>query len=99
MGFGLCNTPATFQRLMVCVLNSLNFEICLLYIDDIIVFSENFEHHLERLSSVLDRLQKANLKISPKKCCLFQNQVSFLGHFVNSDGIASYPAKTQAIRS
>ena len=44
-------------------------------------------------------LQKANLEISPKECCLFQNQVPFLGHFVSSDGIPTYPVKTQAIRS
>lgn len=77
MGFGLCNTPATFQRLMECVLSSLNFEVCLLYIDDIIVFLENFEHHLERLSSVLDRLQKANLKISPKNVVNFKTKCPF----------------------
>ena len=99
MPFGLCNAPATFQRLMECVLSGLNFEICLLYIDDIIVFSENFEQHLKRLSDVLDRLQNANLKISPKKCCLFQKQVSFLGHIVSSEGIATDPDKTQAIKS
>lgn len=89
MPFGLCNAPATFQRLMECVLSGLNFEICLLYIDVIIVFSETFDQHIDRLSTVLDKLQSANLKISPKKCSLFQKKVSFLGHIVSADGIST----------
>lgn len=99
MPFGLCNAPATFQRLMECVLSGLNFEICLLYIDDIIVFSETFDQHIDRLSTVLDKLQSANLKISPKKCSLFQKEVSFLGHIVSADGISTDPEKTKAIES
>lgn len=99
MPFGLCNAPATFQRLMECVLSGLNFEICLLYIDDIIVYSDSFEQHLERLSTVLEKLHGANLKVSPKKCKMFQQQVSFLGHIVSADGIATDPDKTQAIKA
>lgn len=65
--FGLCSIPAIFQRLIERVLNDQNFEICYLYIDDIIVFSETFDQRIDRLSTVLDKLQIANLKISTKK--------------------------------
>ena len=95
--FGLCNAPATFERLMESVLAGLNFETCLLYLDDIIVFSDTFEKHIDRLEKVLQRLRSAGLKVSPKKCQFFQ-EVAFLGHVVNRYGIASSPDKISAVQ-
>lgn len=66
MPFGLRNAPATFERLMESVLFGLLWQTCLVYLDDIIVFSDTFESYIERLSKVLERIQKAGLKISPK---------------------------------
>lgn len=66
MPFGLRNAPATFERLMESVLFALLWQTCLVYLDDIIVFSDTFESYIERLSKVLERIQKAGLKISPK---------------------------------
>ena len=86
MPYGLCNAPATFQRLMERVLGGLNWEICLLYIDDIIVFSTDFPQHVERLGLVMDRIQSAGLKVNPKKCKFFNREVKFLGHIVSPDG-------------
>ena len=96
--FGLCNAPATFERLMESVLAGLNFETCLLYLDDIIVFSDTFEKHIDGLEKVLQRLHSAGLKVSPKKCQFFQEEVVFLGHVVNRDGIASSPDKISAVQ-
>ena len=79
MSFGLCNAPATFERMMEIILSGLHWETCLLYIDDVIIFADSFEQHLERLSEVLSRLQTAGLKLSPKKCQLFKKKVCFLG--------------------
>lgn len=78
MAMGLCNGVATFQRLMEYVLAGLNWRTCLIYIDDIIVFSDSFETHLTRLNEVLNRISKEGLKISPDKCSFFQKRVSFL---------------------
>ena len=64
--FGLANAPATFERLMELVLSGLHWEICLIYLDDIIVFSETFEEHVTRLQLVLRRLKQAGLKVTPK---------------------------------
>jgi hypothetical protein len=61
--FGLCNAPATFQRLMEVVLAGLTWQTCLVYIDDILVFSESFQDHLNRLQGVFQRLLKAGLKL------------------------------------
>ena len=85
MPFGLANGPATFERLMEQVLRGLHWQTCLVYLDDIIVFSKTFETHLARLEEVIDRIGAAGLKLSPKKCHLFQTEVTFLGHVVNKD--------------
>lgn len=71
MPFGLATAPGTFQRLMDLTLSGLTYDICMVYLDDIIVFSNTFEQHLERLELVFDRLRKAKLKLKPSKCNLF----------------------------
>jgi len=97
MPFGLCNAVATFQRLMDLVLAGLNLDIRLVYFDDIIVFSATPEQHLERLKCVFRRLQEANLKLKPSKCCLMQTEVSFLGHIISGEGISTDPEKIKLI--
>ena len=97
MPFGLTNAPATFQRLMECVLAGISGELCLAYLDDIIVFSATFEEHLHRLAVVLQRLQAANLKLKPAKCHFAQSKVEYLGHIISGDGIQVDPKKTTAI--
>ncbi|GFV09226.1 retrovirus-related Pol polyprotein from transposon opus [Trichonephila clavipes] len=72
MPFGLCNAPATFERMMDNLLRHFKWTMCLCYLDDIIVFSETFEDHLIRLRLVLKCLQEAGLKLNSKKrlfCC------------------------------
>ncbi|GFX39158.1 transposon Tf2-9 polyprotein [Trichonephila clavipes] len=70
MPFGLCNAPATFERMMDNLLRHFKWTMCLCYLDDIIVFSETFEDHLIRLRLVLKCLQEAGLKLNLKKCLL-----------------------------
>ncbi|GFT10931.1 retrovirus-related Pol polyprotein from transposon 17.6 [Trichonephila clavipes] len=70
MPFGLCNAPATFERMMDNLLRHFKWTMCLCYLDDIIVFSETFEDHLIRLRLVLKCLQEAGLKLISKKCLL-----------------------------
>ena len=99
LSFGLANAPALFQRLMDLVLVGLTWEICLVYLDDVIIMSETFDEHLSRLTTVFDRLRSANLKLKAQKCRLFQRQVIFLGHLVTADGIAPDPSKIQAVQN
>ncbi|PIK39238.1 putative thy-1 membrane glycoprotein isoform X1 [Apostichopus japonicus] len=75
----------------------LHYETLLIYIDDIIVFSRNFETHLQRLDEVFQRLEKHGLKIKPSKCHLFQEEIGYLGHVVSSKGIATDPEKTAVV--
>ena len=97
MPFGLTNDPATFQRLMECVLTGLSGEQCLIYLDDIIIFSSSFADHLNRLTSVLQRLCQAGLKIKPSKCQFMRPQVTYLGHIVLAQGVSPDPSKLQAV--
>ena len=98
MPFGLCNAPATFQRLMERCMGELNLRDCLIYLDDIIIFSSTFEEHVERLQAVFERLQENNLKLKPSKCKLFRSKVSYLGHVVSQEGIHTDPSKIEAIK-
>ena len=97
MPFGLTNAPATFQRLMERVLAGLQWEICLVYIDDVIIYSQTIEDHLRQLRMVFERLSAAGLKLKPKKCNLFRRQVQYLGHIVSDKGIQTDPDKIKAV--
>src|SRR5208282_6309307 len=95
--FGLCNAGATFQRVIDMVLAGLSFDVCLAYIDDVIIFSKSIDDHFVRLRLVLERLRGAGLKLKPSKCFLLQKSVGFLGHVVSAEGVAAHPDKTKAV--
>ncbi|GBM18800.1 Retrovirus-related Pol polyprotein from transposon 297 [Araneus ventricosus] len=97
MPFGLCSDPATFERLMETVLRGLMSEACLVYLDDIIIVGRTFAEHLNNIRKVLQRLQKANLKLSPKKCRFFRKEISYLGHIISADGVKTDPEKSKAV--
>lgn len=98
MSFGLVNAPATFERLMERVLEGLLWKSALVYLDDVLVYGDSFKLALERLKTVLDRLRAANVKLSPKKCCLFRKEVPFLGHIVTSEGVKTDPGKVESVK-
>ena len=99
MTFGLCNTPATFQRLMDLVLAGLQWSQCLVYIDDVIVLGRTFQEHLDNLQGIFQRLRLAGLKLKPFKCAFFQRSVTYLGHVVSREGIAANPEKVCKVAS
>ena len=98
MPFGLCNVPATFERLMEQVLRGLNLKTCLVYLNDIIVLGRLFEEHVQNLKEVFSQIRSAGLKLSPKKCFLFQTEVKYLGHLVMSEGVSTDPEKIKAVK-
>ena len=97
MPFGLCNAPATFQRLMDLVLVGLQWSECLVYLDDVIVLGRTVDEHLCNLRSVLQRLRESGLRLKPSKCFFFQRQVQYLGHIISREGIATDPAKIEKV--
>jgi len=98
MPFGLSCAPSVFQRLMDLVLAGLSYDICLIYLDDIIIYSNSFEEHLLRLEAVFERLRWAKLKLMPSKCNLLQQRVSFLGHVISKENIAMQTEKVEVVQ-
>ena len=87
MPFGLCNAPPTFQRLMQNCLGELNLTYCLIYLDDMIVFSETPEEHLLRMRVVFDHLREHGLKLKLSKCDVFKMEINYLAHHVSKEGV------------
>ena len=99
MAMGLANAPATYQRLMESVLGDLHLTVCLVFLDDIIVFGDSFDEHMDRLEQVLIRLGQNGLKLNPKKCSLFQERVKYVGHIVSAKGIETDPEKIEKVKN
>ena len=82
MPFGLCNAPATFQRTLDILLSGLKWSTCLVYVDDVIIFSDDFQSHLAHVHQVLNIIREAGLALNIAKCNFFRNSVDYLGHVV-----------------
>ena len=92
MPFGLCNAPATFQRVMALVLRGLPWEQVLAYLDDVISLGRGFDEALENIISVLKRFRLHKLKLKARMCAFFQREVLFLGRMVSCEGMAANPS-------
>ena len=91
MPFGLTNALATFQCLMETCLGKIHLKWCIIYLEDIIVFSKTPGEHIERLRGVFEKLSAAGLRLKPSKCKFFKSQVTYLGHIVSKNGIETDP--------
>ena len=94
---GLSNAPYCFQHFMETCLGDLRDKICILFLDDIIVFSGTFQDYIEHLWKVLTRLQEHAVKLKPKKCNLFKQEVTFLEKTVYADGYKLDPVSTELV--
>ena len=99
MPFGLCNAPATFERLMDRVLQGLRWSRCLVYLDDIISFGGTFDGALSNLTLIFERLRSYGLQLKSSKCHLFRVSVPFLGHIVGRRGLECDPTKIEDVKS
>eukprot|EP00118_Oscarella_pearsei_P017903 m.180288 g.180288 ORF g.180288 m.180288 type:complete len:1472 (+) comp39243_c0_seq11:859-5274(+) len=99
MPFGLCNAPSSFQRAMDSLLAGLKWQRCLVYLDDVLVFSKDFQSHLTDLDLVFNRFRENNLKLKPSKCHLAQTELRYLGYIISSKGVSADPQKIHAIQS
>ena len=98
MPFGLCNAPPRCQQLMDFLLAGLQWEICLCYLDDIIIYPRTFTDHLSNLRTVFERLRAAGLKVRLTKCTFCRSEVPYLGHIISKDGIKADPSKIAIVR-
>ena len=99
MPFGLCNAPATFQRVMHLVLRGMVWKQILVYLDDVVILGTSFGNAMDNLKMTLHRFRQYNLKLKPKKCHLFQQEIKFLGRKVSKDGIRISDEHTECIRN
>ena len=97
MPFGSMNAPATFQRLMDRVLMGLTWKQCLVYIDDVLIFSKSFDQHLRDIDEVLARFIYAKLKLKPSKCVFANHEVDYLGFKISNKGLQASNKKVEAL--
>ena len=98
MPFWLTNAPSIFERLMESVLPSLQYQTCLIYLDDAIVYCKSFLEGMARLEEILKCFSKAGLKLKAMKCTLFQREVQYLGHIVSQNGVSTDPEKITTVK-
>ena len=97
MPFGLLNSCQSFEKLMEITLAGLQWSKLVIYVDDVLTYSKTVEGMLENLEEVFKRLQRANLKLKPTKCKLFQTTVGFLGYVVSNRIVSTDPKKIQTV--
>ena len=91
MPFGLKNSPATFQRVMDNILRELQNEFCLVYLDDIIIYSTSLQENIQNFKKAFKRLRETNFKIQLDKSEFLKQEVAYLGHIVTPDGVKPNP--------
>ena len=97
MPFGICNAPGTFQRVMNNVFFKLLDKCVVVYLDDILIFSNSVEEHKNHLQEVFSLLQKNQLYVKDSKCSFFMEKVKYLGHIVTPSGIEMDSGKVKAV--
>ena len=97
--FGLTNSPGCFQRYMERCDEGLRDTICVPYLDDLIVFSPDFNSHLNHLRQVFERLRNHGIKLKPKECDMFKNEVNYLGHVVSEEGYRTDDSNIKVINA
>jgi len=98
MPFGLTNAPATFQAAMNSIFAPLLRKCVLIFMDDILVYCDSLEHHVEHLKAVFDILQQHQLLLKRSKCSFAQGQLEYLGHVISAKGVSTDPSKIQAVQ-
>ena len=97
MPIGLTNTSASFQTLMNHVLQDHIDKICVIYLDNILIFSKSKEEHYKHLELIIEYLQQVELYTNPKKCDFFKLEIDFLGFIINKNSLYMDSTRVQTI--
>ena len=97
--FGLTNSPGTFQRYLLHVINPFLYQFALVYIDDLIIYSKTVDDHLEHIRKVLDRLAQHQLRLNPEKCQFASDTITYLGHVVSPEGVLPDPDTINGVKN
>jgi hypothetical protein len=98
MPFGLTNTPATFQNYINDILAPYLDRFCTAYLDDTLIYSDNFKEYQQHVRLVLDAFAKAGLHLKPDKCEFHQQEVKYLGLIISTEGIKMDPKNIRAVQ-
>ena len=99
LAYGLAGAPSTFQKIMDVTLMGLKDIYALVYLDDILIFSNTIQEHARRIRMVLDRIREAKFKLNLDKCTFAAREVAYLGHLVSANGVSPDVSKVEAIKS
>jgi len=97
MLFGLCNAPAAFQRWINEVLMEYIDMCCIVYLDDVLIYSNTLQQHRKEVSNILEAIRKSGMKVIQSNCEFHQNEREYLGFIIGQEGVKTDPVKTQAI--
>ena len=97
MPFGLCNAPAAFQRWINEVLMEHIDMCCIVYLDDVLIYSNPLQQHQQDVSNILKAIRKSGMKVKPSKCEFHQSETEYLGFIIGQEGVKTDPVKTKAI--
>ncbi|MGH0053304.1 MAG: reverse transcriptase/ribonuclease H family protein, partial [Sphaerochaetaceae bacterium] len=98
MPFGLMNAPATFQRALDMILSRFKWKTCLVYLDDVIIYSNNMDDHFKHVEEILSCLSNAGITLKLKKCDFFTDTVNYLGHKIRPGHLETDKAVTAALK-
>jgi len=98
MPFGLTIAPATFQRALDIFLSGLKWQICLIYLDDVIIFSANAEQHVNDVDTVLHRRREAGVTLNLENCTWIFDEVEYLGHIVRPGQLHMHNNNVDALK-
>lgn len=96
---GLKTSPSCFSRAMTIAMSGLNYEKCLIYMDDLVCYGRNLDTHNKNLMDIFSRLRKFNLKLNPAKCEFLKKEILYLGHLVSAEGIKPDPNKVAVLQN
>jgi len=88
-----------FKRYMEGCLGDLRDEVCVLYLDDVLVFSSNFEQHIQNVRQVLQRQRECGIKLRPKKFDFFRSEVCYVGRVISAEGYKMNPKEGEAVQA
>ena len=97
MPFRLTNAPATFQRWINSTLNRYLDICCLVYLDDILIYSNDLIQHKKDVRNIMETIRRAGMKLKPSKCEFHKTETEYLGFIINPDRVRADPVKTRAI--
>jgi len=96
--FGLMKAPATFQRALDIILSGLKWQICRIYLNDVIIFFANEKQHVKGVDTVLHRLREAGVTLKLEKCTWFSDEVKYLGHIVGPGQLHVHTKNVDALK-